>query len=161
MANEKPIFSHWSWWQVESTNEETAQCLLPASWRKYWLAAVERPNISLKNKKNSCNKNYSLPKLTTVTLVQQKLNTMYHCDLLMEQKWTCICFSRYTFLRKRFFWKYFIVTHCKDAIPKIRNKYSQKRNIPTFMCLWAIYIFPWSVCLFCCRKISWTERGNI
>jgi hypothetical protein len=24
---------------------------------------------------------------------------------------------------------------------------------PTFMCLWAIYIFPWSICLFCCRKI--------
>jgi hypothetical protein len=51
--------------------------------------------------------------------------------------------------------------HCKDAIPKIRNKYSQKRNyaatvllIPTFMFLWAIYIFPWSVCLFCCRKIE-------
>ncbi len=25
--------------------------------------------------------------------------------------------------------------------------------ISTFMCLWAIYIFPGSVCLFCCRKI--------
>ncbi len=49
--------------------------------------------------------------------------------------------------------------HCKDTIPKIWNKYSQKRNcavsipISTFMCLWAIYIFPWSVCLFCCGKI--------
>ncbi len=48
--------------------------------------------------------------------------------------------------------------HCKDKIPKFRNKYFQKRNIgvsvpiSTFMRLWAIYIFPRSVCLFCWRK---------
>ncbi len=50
--------------------------------------------------------------------------------------------------------------HCKDTIQKILNKYSQERNcaatvpVPTFMFLWAIYIFLWSVCLFCCRKIG-------
>jgi hypothetical protein len=50
--------------------------------------------------------------------------------------------------------------HCKDTIPKIRNKNSQKRNrmatvpIPKFMFPWAIYIFPWSVCLFCSRTIG-------
>ncbi len=56
-------------------------------------------------------------------------------------------------------------THCKDKMPKIEtlklkiwNKYSQKRNIGvsvpifTFMCLWANYIFPRWVCLFCWRK---------
>jgi hypothetical protein len=49
--------------------------------------------------------------------------------------------------------------HCKDKIPKFRNKYSQKRNIgvsvpiSTFMHLWIFfYIFPRSVCLFCWRK---------
>ncbi len=48
--------------------------------------------------------------------------------------------------------------HCKDKIPKFRNNYSHKRNIgvsvpsSTFMRLWAIYIFPRSVSLFCWRK---------
>jgi hypothetical protein len=53
--------------------------------------------------------------------------------------------------------------HCKESVLKIRNKYSQKRNcaatflITTFMCLWAISIFPWSICLLCCRKyVAWS-----
>jgi hypothetical protein len=33
--------------------------------------------------------------------------------------------------------------------------------ISTFMCLCAIYIFPKSVCLFCCRKICRTYPGNV
>ncbi len=53
---------------------------------------------------------------------------------------------------------FYIMLHCKDKTPKFRNKYSQTRNIgvsvpiSTFMRLWVIYIFPWSVCLFCWRK---------
>jgi hypothetical protein len=48
--------------------------------------------------------------------------------------------------------------HCKDKMLKIWKKYSQKRNIgvsvpiSTFICLWANYIFPRWVCLFCWRK---------
>ncbi len=57
--------------------------------------------------------------------------------------------------------QYTVQVHCKDTVPKIGNKYSQKWNcaasfpFPTFMYLWAIfYIFPRSVRLFCCSKIG-------
>jgi hypothetical protein len=53
--------------------------------------------------------------------------------------------------------------HCKEPILNIRNNYSQKRNcvaavpISTFMCLWAVLIFPRLICLFRCRKyVDWS-----
>ncbi len=51
--------------------------------------------------------------------------------------------------------------HCTEIL----NKYSQKWNcaalfpIPLFMYLWAIYIFPRSVQLFCCRYMN-VKNGN-
>ncbi len=45
------------------------------------------------------------------------------------------------------------ILHCKE----LRSMYSQKSNcaeFSTFMCLWAIYIFPSSVHLFSCRRIG-------
>ncbi len=62
-------------------------------------------------------------------------------------------------------WNAFSRAHCKDTIPNIQNKYSQERNcaatvpISTFMFLWAIIIFLWSACLFCCRKIGGPNVG--
>ncbi len=58
-----------------------------------------------------------------------------------------------------------ISVHCKDKMPKIWNLYSQTRNIgvsvpiSTLMCLWASYIFPRWVCLFCWRKyVDWSWK---
>ncbi len=53
----------------------------------------------------------------------------------------------------------------KDTIKKIWKKYSQERNceatVPTltFIFLWAIHIYLWAVCLFCCRKIVGPNVG--
>ncbi len=52
-----------------------------------------------------------------------------------------------------------ITAHCKDSIAKVRHTYSQKwnslsRNFYIHVSESNIYIFLWSVCLFCCRKIG-------
>ncbi len=58
-------------------------------------------------------------------------------------------------------------THCIEPILKIQNKNSQKRTcaatvpISTFMYLWAIYILPQSICLFCCKKYVDRSREYI
>ncbi len=83
--------------------------------------------------------------------VRNRQSSNYLCIKNYLAVWHCIaveCTYRFPYIK----------LHCKDTIPKIRNKYSLERNcgasvpISTFMCLRAIYIFPWSVCLLCCRK---------
>ena len=54
--------------------------------------------------------------------------------------------------------------HCKDTITKILPRKGTARLQSKFMlcfCERFIHIFLWSVCLFCCRKKRWGERGNI
>ncbi len=54
---------------------------------------------------------------------------------------------------------YILLVHCKDTTPKIRTKYSQKRNcrpqsqFPHSCVCERLHIPRTSVCLFCCRKI--------
>ncbi len=66
---------------------------------------------------------------------------------------------------------YFSDARQRKKNPKMGNKYSQKRNcattvpISTFMFLWAFYISPRSISLFCCREYvdrswSYTNRSQ-
>ncbi len=89
-----------------------------------------------------------------------KFGLRIHCILYCNLQLLLVFLLIFLFLYFNFNGTVFSLCHlhCKEPIPKIGNKYSQKRNsgttvsISTFMCLWAIYIFPRSICLFCRRK---------
>ncbi len=56
----------------------------------------------------------------------------------------------------------FKVAHCNWRAGPVRIQFKCLIRLPilTCMCLWAIYIFPGSVCLFCCRKICGPMLGR-
>ncbi len=59
-----------------------------------------------------------------------------------------------------------VSSHCKEPMPKLETNITRKGTatatvpISIFMCLWAIYIFLWSICLFCCRKLCGPILGK-
>ncbi len=61
--------------------------------------------------------------------------------------------------KRKFSLRCLLTVYCAPCVrlTLYRKSPTQKRNygatvpISTFMCLWAVYIFPRSICLFCCR----------
>ncbi len=67
--------------------------------------------------------------------------TSLHCAYV---RWKCYLLQRHN------------TEHSKQIFPEKELGGASPVPISTFMCLWAIYIFP--VCLFCCRKIQYVDR---
>ncbi len=95
---------------------------------------------------------YTTPRKQPTNLCRQRRNVLSYCVCIFNLRF---CHLRLTLGRAP---QWIHMIHCKDKIPQIRNKYSQKRKIwasvpiSTFICLWEIYSFLQSVCLFCWRK---------
>ncbi len=53
-------------------------------------------------------------------------------------------------------------TNAENSKQILLEKELRAATIPisTFLCLWAIYMFPWWSCRFCWRNM-WTDPGNI
>ncbi len=48
----------------------------------------------------------------------------------------------------------FLFWELRGLSPNVIHSCHSFMSFMAFMCLWAIYIFPGSICLFCCRKYS-------
>jgi len=68
------------------------------------------------------------------------------------------------FLLKKPIVNFYTTYTAKTVKQKFETNIPRKETARTrsqFLILWPIYIFPRSVCLFCCRKNMWTDRRNM
>jgi hypothetical protein len=126
--------------------EEKEPCLQVSADTTFYLACMKRKYICMKEK----------IMWRTGLMPESRCQEPHSCGISKKctnsEPKTIQALQRCSFYSKGFY-------SCKDTIPKIRNKYFQKRNctasvpISTFVCVGERFIYSHnSVCLFCCSK---------